>query len=223
MTGDFDLDAPEIDTGLQLRLQAANWSNDYYSAFTKPQVHLRTNRIERIEPDGVVTADGHKDVIDTLVLATGFDLWDANFPAIEVIGSQGRNLGKWWRETRFQAYQGVSVPCFPNFLNLVSPYAFSGLSYFNTIEYQMRHMDRMLGEVKRRGATTFEVTEEANARFLDRVTQLLGDSVFRWGNCATSRSYYFNHSGEATLLRPTTTLNAVREASTFPLHDYTIA
>jgi cation diffusion facilitator CzcD-associated flavoprotein CzcO len=171
------------------------WSNDYYSAFTKPHVHLQTNRIERIERDGVVTADGRKDVIDALVLATGIDVWDANFPAIEVIGRQGRNLGKWWRENRFQAYQGVSVPCFPNLLNLVSPYAFSGLSFFNTIEYQMRHMDRLLGEVKRRGAT----------------------------NCATSRSYYFNPSGEATLLRPTSTRNAVREASTFPLRDYTIA
>ncbi len=112
--------------------------------------------------------------IGALVLATGFDVWDANFPAIEVIGRQGRNLGKWWRQNRFQAYQGVSVPCFPNLSNLVSPYAFSGLSFFNTIEYQMRHMDRLLGEVKRRGATTFEVTEEANARFLDRMTQLLG-------------------------------------------------
>ncbi|HWS94636.1 MAG TPA: NAD(P)/FAD-dependent oxidoreductase, partial [Mycobacterium sp.] len=210
---------PDYDFGCK----RPTWSNDYYSAFTNPHVHLRTNPIERIEPDGIVTADGHKNVIDALVLATGFDVWDANFPAIEVIGRRGRNLGKWWRENRFQAYQGVSVPCFPNFLNLVSPYAFSGLSFFNTIEYQMRHMDRLLGEVKRRGATTFEVTEEANARFLDRMTQLLDDSVFRWGNCATSRSYYFNHSGEATLLRPTSTRNAVREASTFPLHDYTIA
>jgi cation diffusion facilitator CzcD-associated flavoprotein CzcO len=134
------------------------------------------------------TVDGRKDVIDALVLATGFDVWDANFPAIEVIGRQGRNLGKWWRENRFQAYQGVSAPCLPNLLNLVSPYASSGLSFFNTIEYQMRHMDeyqmrhmdRLPGEVKRRGASTFEVTEEANARFLDRMTQLLGDSVFRW-------------------------------------------
>jgi cation diffusion facilitator CzcD-associated flavoprotein CzcO len=210
---------PDYDFGCK----RPTWSNHYYPAFTKPHVHLRTNPIERIEPDGIVTADGHKDVIDALVLATGFDLWDANFPAIEVIGRQGRNLGKWWRENRFQAYQGLSVPGFPNFLNLVSPYGFSGLSYFNTIEYQMRHMDRLLGEVKRRGATTFEVTEEANARFLDRMTRLLVDSVFRWGDCARSRSYYFNHSGEATLLRPTLTRNAVREASTFPMHDYTIA
>jgi hypothetical protein len=30
-------------------------------------------------------------------------------PAIEVIGCEGRNLGKWRRENRFQAYEGVSV------------------------------------------------------------------------------------------------------------------
>ena len=88
-------------------------------------------------------ADGTKTAIDTLILATGFDLWEANFPAIEVIGRDGRNLGKWWRDTRFQAYQGVSMPYFPNYLSLASPYAFLGLNFFNTMEYQMRHMDRL--------------------------------------------------------------------------------
>lgn len=157
------------------------------------------------------------------MLATGFDLWEANFPAIEVIGRDGRNLGKWWRETRFQAYQGgVSVPYFPNFLSLASPYAFLGLNFFNSMEYQMRHMDRLFGgEMKRRGgATTFEITEEANTRYLDEMTELLGTSLFTLGNCASSRSYYFNPSGEATLLRPMTTHEALREASTYPVSDY---
>ena len=210
---------PDYDLGCK----RPTFSNSFYRAFTKPQVHLETNPIERIEADGIVTADGRKTLIDTLVLATGFDLWEANFPAIEVVGRKGRNLGKWWRETRFQAYQGVTMPYFPNYLGLASPFAFSGLSFFHTIEYQMRHMDRLLGEVKRRGATTFEVTEEANDRFIERMTKLLDDSVFYSGNCATSRSYYFSPNGEASLLRPTTTLNAVREASSFPLSDYVIA
>ena len=163
---------------------------------------------------------GRRPIIDTLVLATGFDLWEANFPAIEIIGRDGRNLGKWWRETRFQAYQGVSIPYFPNYLSLASPYAFLGLNYFNTMEYQMRHMDRLFSEMKRRGADTFEVTEDANTRYLDRMTELIGDSVFTVGNCATSRSYYFNPSGEATLLRPMSTSVAIKEASEFPLTDY---
>ena len=198
-------------------------SNSYYRALTNPHVHLETSGIERIEPDGIVARDGTKRFIDTLVLATGFDVWDGNLPAIEVIGREGRDLGKWWRDTRFQAYQGVSVPYFPNFLSMASPYAWVGLSWFNTVEYQMRHMDRLFGELQRRGARTFEVTEQANARFLDRMTELLDKSVFYAGNCATSRSYWFNHSGEAPLFRPTSVLSAVKEQDRFPLSDYSIA
>ena len=134
---------PDYDFGCK----RPTFSNGYYRAFTKPHVHLQADGIDRVEADGIVNADGTRTAIDTLVLATGFDLWEANFPAIEVIGREGRNLGKWWRDTRFQAYQGVTMPYFPNFLSLASPYAFLGLNFFNTMEYQMRHMDRLFGEV----------------------------------------------------------------------------
>src|ERR1700757_4080562 len=210
---------PDYDFGCK----RPTFSNSYYRTFTRPHVHLQTSGIERIDPDGIVSSDGTKTVIDTLVLATGFDVWEANFPAIEIIGREDRNLGKWWRENRFQAYQGVSMPYFPNYLSLAGPYGFLGLNFFNTMEYQMRHMDRLFGELKSRGATTFEVTEEANARYLDRMTELIGASLFALGNCATARSYYFNPSGEATLLPPMPTRAAVREASRFPLADYSFA
>jgi cation diffusion facilitator CzcD-associated flavoprotein CzcO len=210
---------PDYDFGCK----RPTFSNGYYRAFTKPHVHLQDAGIDHVEADGIVGNDGTKNVIDTLVLATGFDLWEANFPAVEIIGRDGRDLGKWWRDTRFQAYQGVSMPYFPNYLSLASPYAFIGLNFFNTMEYQMRLMDRLFTEVKRRGATTFEVTEEANTAFLDRMTELLGESLFTIGNCATAHSYYFNPAGEPTLLRPTSTETAVKDASTFPLTDYQIA
>ena len=207
---------PDYDFGCK----RPTFSNGFYRAFTRDNVHLQDAGIDHVQSDGIVGKDGTKIEIDTLVLATGFDLWEANFPAIEVIGRDGRNLGKWWRETRFQAYQGVSMPYFPNYLSLASPYAFLGLNFFNTMEYQMRLMDRLFGEVQRRGATTFEVSEEANTRYLDRMTELLGDSLFTLGNCASARSYYYNPAGEPTLLRPTTTETAIREASEFPLSDY---
>ena len=199
------------------------FSNDYYPTFAKSHVHLETTPIERIEPDGIVTSDGRKTELDVLLLATGFNLWDVNFPALEVIGRDGRNLGKWWRDTRFQAYEGIAVPAFPNLFLLNSPYSYSGLSYFTTIESQMRHMDRLLRELQRRGAATFEVTEEANAEFLDRMTDQVGHSVFALGQCGSANSYYFNQHGEATLLRPTSTINAFREAGSFPLDDYAYA
>lgn len=199
------------------------FSNTYFPTFNRDNVHLETTPIARIEPNAIVTTDGSRTEIDTLVLATGFNLWDTNFPAFEVIGRGGKDLGKFWRESRFQAYEGVAVPGFPNFISLNSPYSYSGLSYFTTIESQMKHMKRLLGEVSRRGATTFEVTERANTEFLDRMTDKLDDSVFINGSCSTSRSYYFNQHGEATLLRPTSTVNAFREASRFPLEDYAYA
>jgi cation diffusion facilitator CzcD-associated flavoprotein CzcO len=210
---------PDYDIGCK----RPTFSNSYFRTFTKPHVHLQADVITRIDTDGIVNADGSKTEIDTLVLATGFDLWEANFPAIEIIGREGRNLGKWWRETRFQAYQGMTMPYFPNYVSLASPFAFLGLNFFNTMEYQMHHMDRLFGELKRRGATTFEVTEEANTNYRDRMTELLGDSLWTIGNCATSRSYYFNPHGEPTLLRPMSTRKAIREASQYPLSDYQIA
>lgn len=208
---------PDYDFGCK----RPTYHNSYYRTLTKPNVHLETAGIERIETDGIVTVDGRKTVIDTLVLATGFDLWDANFPAIEIVGREGRNLGKWWRDNRFHTYQGVSVPGFPNFINLASPYGFVGFSFFNMMEYQMRHMNRLFGELRRRRAVTFEVTEEATTRFFEQMTRRVDDMVFFRGNCTSSRSYYFR--GNATMIRPTSTRNAVRESMRFPLTDYTFS
>ena len=199
------------------------FSNTFYPTFNKPHVHLETTSIASIDETGIVTSDGNRTDIDVLVLATGFNLWDVNFPAIEIIGRDGKNLGKWWRETRFQAYEGITMPGFPNLFSLNSPYSYSGLSYFTTIESQMKHMDRLVTEMQKKGATVVEISEAANQRFLDRMTANLEDSVFLLGSCASANSYYFNQHGEATLLRPTSTLGAFREAGRFPLTDYTYA
>lgn len=208
---------PDYDFGCK----RPTFSNLYFKTFNEDHVRLETNSIDHVEADGIVTADGHKTEIDTLILATGFNLWDVNFPAIEIIGRDGLNLGKFWRDNRFQAYEGISVPKFPNFVSLNSPYSYSGLSYFTTIEAQMKHMARLFSEMFRRGEQVFEVTDHANTEFLDRVTDKLDSSVFYGGQCSTARSYYFNQHGEAALLRPTSTLNAHREAANFPLDDYT--
>lgn len=199
------------------------FSNTFYKAFATGAATLETDPIDHIDETGIVTRDGRRTDIDVLVLATGFDLWETNFPALQIIGRDGRDLGAWWRENRFQAYEGITVPKFPNFFSLNSPYSYSGLSYFTTIESQMKHMGRLLKEFQRKDATTFEVSEKANEEFLARMTEKLGDSVFTLGSCATSRSYYFNQHGEATLLRPTSTVNAFREAGSFPLDDYLYA
>ena len=157
------------------------------------------------------------------MLATGFNLWDANFPAIEVIGREGRNLGKWWREQGYSAYEGVTVPQFPNFVTLNSPYSYSGLSYFMTIEVQMRHLERLFGELGDRDAGTFEISERASEAFLGQMLERMDDTVFNLGACATSRSYYFTNEGDAVILRPTSSAGARRSVEHFAITDYEFA
>ena len=95
--------------------------------------------------------------------------------------------------------------------------------WFNTVEYQMRHMRRLFGALQSRGATTFEVTDDASKRSLQDVQQRLESSVFVLGDCASSRSYWFSPSGEPALFRPTSVRNAVRAQDRFPLSDYAIS
>lgn len=207
---------PDYDFGCK----RPTFSNRYHRTLTAKNVRLDTAGIAEITADGIVSVDGTRTPVDVLVLATGYDIWQVNFPAIEVRGRDDADLGRFWRDEGFQAYEGLAVPGFPNFLTLASPYSYSGLSYFTTIESQMRHIRRLLGERDRRGAETFEVTAEANARFLAEARARLGDSVFTLGACDGARSYYFNQHGEAALLRPTTTGEAFHAARSFPLADY---
>ncbi|MDO3333954.1 flavin-containing monooxygenase [Mycobacteroides abscessus] len=197
-------------------------SNTYYRMFAKPHVSLQTAGIARIEPDGIVANDGTKTPIDTLVLATGFNVWEHNFPSYATIGRDGVDLGKWWRAHRYASYEGITVPNFPNYLGMTSPFAFTGVSYFDTIRAQTVHMNRLFGELRRRGATTFEVSEDAALEWTERMRTKMNDSVLFQGRCASSNTYYFNDDGDACWFRPTSSRAAFKQQARFPLGDYRI-
>ena len=150
-------------------------------------------------------------------------MWEANFPAIEVIGRDGRNLGKWWRDTRFQAYQGVSMPYFPNYLSLASPFAFLGLNFFNTMEYQMRLMDRLFAELRRQGADTFEVTEEANARLPRPDDRTAGRFAVDARQLRNFAFLLFQSERRTVAVASDGHLDRDRGSSNFPLSDYAIS
>lgn len=48
-------------------------SDDYYPALARPNVDLVTEGIERVVPQGVVTADGAAHAVDAIVFGTGFE------------------------------------------------------------------------------------------------------------------------------------------------------
>ena len=71
------------------------FSNDYYPAFNRPNVELITDAIERIAPNGIVSADGVEREVDVIVCATGYVV-DKFASRIPFTGRNGRSLDDEW-------------------------------------------------------------------------------------------------------------------------------
>jgi cation diffusion facilitator CzcD-associated flavoprotein CzcO len=196
------------------------FSNDYLRTFNRPNVHLETAPIAAIGRDAVVTADGARGPFDVLILATGFKVFEpGNMPAFPVRGAGGRDLETFWAENRYQAYEGVSVPGFPNLFAILGPYGYNGASYFTLIENQSRHIVRCLQRARELGATRVEVTPEANDRYFAEMLGRRHRQVFFQGTCGTANSYYFDAHGDVPF-RASTTLEARWRSARFDLDDY---
>jgi cation diffusion facilitator CzcD-associated flavoprotein CzcO len=200
-----------------------SFHNEYLSTFNRPNVLLETDPIERITATGIRTASGTDHDFDVLVLATGFKVFDSgNFPKYPVTGRGGADLERWWAEHRYQAYEGVSVPEFPNYFLMFGPYGYNGASYFNLVETQSRHIVRALGHARSRGATMIEVSPEANDRYFAEMLRKRGRQIFWQASCARANSYYFDPHGDVPI-RPVTTIETMWRARRFPLSDYRLS
>ncbi|MCM6777836.1 NAD(P)/FAD-dependent oxidoreductase [Nocardia sp. CDC159] len=196
------------------------FSNDYLPTFNRDNVVLETDPLAEIVPRGVRTRTGTEYEVDVLILATGFKVMEAgNMPTFTLRGVGGLDIEKWWSEHRLQAYEGVSLPGFPNFFSIIGPYGYNGSSYFTLIEMQTRHILRLLRHARRRAATRVEVTVEANERFFREMLKRRGGQVFWQDSCTLANSYYFDEHGDVPL-RPTSTVEATWRAGHFDLDDY---
>ena len=194
--------------------------NTYLSTYNRDNVELVTEPIDKITGSGVATADGETRDIDVLILATGFRVMDADdMPTYPLTGPGGLSWSEHWNEHRLQAYEGVSVPGFPNFFTVFGPYGYVGSSYFALIETQTHHIMRCLKEARRKSACRVEVTQEANDRYFAEMMRKRHRQIFWQDSCQLANSYYFDKNGDAPL-RPTTTVEAMWRSRRFPLDDY---
>jgi cyclohexanone monooxygenase len=196
-----------------------SFSNNYLPTFNRDNVLLETSPIEAVSPAGVRTAAAEHE-LDVLILATGFQVFEkGNMPPYPVRGSGGVDLGEWWEANRAQAYEGTSVPGFPNMFMILGPYGFNGASYFTLIENQARHIVRCLRRARRDGSTAVEVRPEANRRYFEEMLGRRDRQVFFSGTCSTANSYYFDAHGDAPF-RPATTPEVAWRSAHFDLDDY---
>jgi cation diffusion facilitator CzcD-associated flavoprotein CzcO len=196
------------------------FSNDYLRTFNRANVHLETTPIETITATGVRTADGAEHPLDVLVLATGFKVFEeGNMPPFPIRGRGGVDLEQWWDANRYQAYEGVSVPGFPNLFSILGPYGYNGASYFHLIETQARHIARCLRRARRTGSTLVEITAAANERYWKAQLARRHNQIFFQDTCGASNSYYFDRHGDVPF-RAATSLETSWRSARFDLDDY---
>ncbi len=194
--------------------------NTFLSAFNRDNVRLVTEPIDKITGSGVATNDGESHDVDVLILATGFKVMDTDdLPTYPVTGPGGRSWSRYWDDHRLQAYEGVSVPGFPNFFLVFGPYGYVGSSYFALIETQTHHIVRCLKLAHRRNASRIEVTQQANDRYFAEMMRKRHRQIFWQESCQLANSYYFDKNGDVPL-RPASTLEAYWRSRRFPLRDY---
>jgi cyclohexanone monooxygenase len=184
---------------------------------------LEVDPIERVTSTGIRTTAGTLHRAEVLILATGFKVFEpGNIPPFPTTGAGGIDLEAWWGEHRLQAYEGVSVPGFPNFFTVLGPYGYNGSSYFSLIENQTRHIARVLRRARQRAATRVEVRREANDRYFAEMLARRRNQIVWQDSCSLANSYYFDQHGDVPF-RPAPTVETAWRSARFDLDDYRYA
>ncbi len=96
-------------------------SSDFYDAIQGENIDVVTEAIDRVVPEGVLTADGVLHELDVLVLATGF--WAHNYVRpMELVGVDGLTLDEAWADGP-RAYHTIAQPGFPNYFTMMGPHS----------------------------------------------------------------------------------------------------
>jgi cyclohexanone monooxygenase len=140
-------------------------------------VNLKETPIERIEAEGIRTADGQLHTLDVIVLATGFDAVEGNYNRVHIHGKNNISLKDEWDQTGPTAYLGIFIPDFPNFMMINGP---KGI-FTNqppAIETQVEFVSKVVAKAGKSLDHPVEVTHEAEREYSALCEKLAANSLF---------------------------------------------
>ncbi len=165
-------------------------SGDFYEGITHPDSELITEKIQRIEPEGVRTVDGELHELDVLVLATGFRV-DAFMRPMSVIGRDGVTLAEAWAE-RPVAYLSISIPDFPNLFMLNGPNGPVGnFSLIEVAELQFHYLEQLIERIHDGDCREISASHDATEHFEDARTEAAASTIWASG----CNSWYLDDRG----------------------------
>jgi cation diffusion facilitator CzcD-associated flavoprotein CzcO len=152
---------------------------NYYEAVQLPNAHIVKGAIDRIEPDGIVMADGSRVGLDVLVYATGFDP-HAYMRPMNVTGLNGVTIDEAWKERIF-SYGGIGLPGFPNLFMLYGPFApVNNVPVPLALEQEIGLIMRLIAEARARRAAVAPTTT-ATEKFLAKLDAAFPGTVWTGG------------------------------------------
>ncbi|MBX3585296.1 MAG: NAD(P)/FAD-dependent oxidoreductase [Ramlibacter sp.] len=190
-------------------------SSDYYPALQKPGVALVTGAIDRVEPRGIVTADGALHECDVIVWATGFTATEFVTP-MRIHGEGGVELSALWQAQPAATHLGIHVAGFPNLHLLVGPS--TGLGHNSIVFMIEAQLNTIIGAL-RGGPPVLRLKPQVQAASYAGVQRRLRRTVWASG----CKSWYQHPDGRIDTLWPGFTWQYWRATRRFDARLYEIS
>lgn len=166
----------------------------FYPAIQQEHVDLVTDKIAKVTPKGIQTADGVEHELDVLILSTGFDPV-AYMRPMDMRGRDGLSIDEAWKN-KIRTYRSVCMPGFPNSFLMLGPNSPIGnYSVIAMSEVQTQYLVQLVQRWRRQEFDAVEVKPEAVQRFADSIKAGMGKTVWV-GGC---QSWYLDGDGDPIL------------------------
>ncbi len=158
----------------------------------RDNVHLVTDPISGITPNGVLMADGASHDVDVIIYGTGFHASRFLTP-MSITGRGGIDLHRQW-DGNARAYLGVVTPNFPNFFMLYGPntniVVNGSIIYFS--ECEVHYVMQCLRHILTSRARAINCRSDVHDRYNERIDD--GNRLMAWG-ASDVNSWYKSDSG----------------------------
>jgi cyclohexanone monooxygenase len=170
--------------------------DEYLQTFNRPNVKLVDTQgrgVERITPKGVVV-NGVEYELDCLIFATGFEVGTeyTRRAGYEIVGRGGVTLTERWKNG-VRTLHGMHSRGFPNCFIMGPQQAGFTVNFPHLLEEESRHIAYIVSHAQARGARTVEVSEAAEAEWVDTIIRSSGMGRQFLESCTPG---YYNNEGK---------------------------
>jgi cyclohexanone monooxygenase len=170
--------------------------DEYLETFNRPNVTLVDTQgrgVERVTPKGVVV-DGKEYPVDCLIYATGFEVGTdyARRAGCSIVGRDGVSLTSHWSDG-VRTLHGMHSRGFPNCFIMGNQQSGFTVNYPHMLNEQSQHVAWIVRQALDRGVATVEVSEAAEAEWVDTIIKLAGFGRQFLEECTPG---YYNNEGK---------------------------